>query len=49
MCDILSMPKGVNYSKGELDCFLDAIKDILPISSTTWGSIAETHMARYPD
>jgi hypothetical protein len=43
------MPKGASYSKEELDCFLDAIEDILLISSTAWGSIAETHMARYPD
>jgi hypothetical protein len=43
------MPKGVNYSMEELNCFLDANEDILPISSTAWGSDAKTHMARYPE
>jgi hypothetical protein len=43
------MPKGINYSSEELDCFLDAVEDLLPISSTAWGHVAKIHMARYPD
>jgi hypothetical protein len=43
------MSKGVNYEKEELGCSFDAVKEIFPISSTAWGSVAKTHMARYPD
>jgi hypothetical protein len=43
------MPKGINYSKEDLVSFLDAIEDILPISSTAWGSIVKTYMSMYPD
>jgi hypothetical protein len=43
------MPKGVNYASKELNCFFDALEDLLPISSTAWGRVAKIHMARYPD
>ena len=43
------MPRGANFSREELDSFLDSVKDILPLSTTLWESVAETHLARYPD
>ncbi len=33
----------------ELDSFLDTVEDILPLSTTQWESVVETHSARYPD
>ncbi len=38
-----------NYSSKELDLFLDALENLLPISSTAWGRVAKIHMARYLD
>jgi hypothetical protein len=43
------MPRGVNFSREELDSFLDSVEDILPLSTTQWESVVETHSARYPD
>ncbi len=43
------MPRGANFSREELDSFLDSVEDILPLSTTQWESVVETHMARYPD
>jgi hypothetical protein len=43
------MPKGTNYSAEELDNFLDLVNEILPISATQWGRIAEHNMLRYPN
>jgi hypothetical protein len=38
------MPKGFSYSKKEVNNFLDAIEEVLPISSTAWDSVAELHL-----
>jgi hypothetical protein len=43
------MPRGANFSREELDSFLDIVEDILPLSTTQWESVVETHSARYPD
>jgi len=43
------MPRGANFSREELDSFLDSVKDILPLSTTQWESVVDTHSARYPD
>jgi hypothetical protein len=43
------MPRGANFSREELDSFLDSVEDILPLSTTQWESVVETHSARYPD
>jgi hypothetical protein len=43
------MPRGANFSSEELDSFLDSVEDILPLSTTQWESVVETHSARYPD
>jgi len=43
------MPRGANFSREELDSFLDSVEDILPLSTTQWESVVETHLARYPD
>ena len=43
------MPRGANFSREELDSFLDTVEDILPLSKTQWESVVETHSARYPD
>jgi hypothetical protein len=43
------MPRGANFSRGELDSFLDSVEDILPLSTAQWESVVETHSARYPD
>ena len=42
------MPKGFSYSEEEVDNFLDAIEEILPISLTAWERVAEVHLSRYP-
>ena len=42
------MPRGANFSREELDSFLDSVEDILPLSTTQWESVVETHSARYP-
>jgi hypothetical protein len=43
------MPSGANVLREEFDSFLDTVKDILPLSTTQWESVVETHSARYPD
>ena len=43
------MPRGANFSREELDSFLDIVEDILPLSTTQWESVVETHSGRYPD
>jgi hypothetical protein len=43
------MPRGANFSREELDSFLDSVEDILPLSTTQWESVVETHSTRYPD
>ena len=43
------MPRGANFSREELDSFLDSVEDILPLSTTQWKSVVEAHSARYPD
>jgi hypothetical protein len=43
------MPRGANFSREELDSFLDSVEDILPLSTTQWESVLEIHSARYPD
>jgi len=43
------MPRGANFSREELESFLDTVEDILPLSTTQRESVVETHSARYPD
>jgi hypothetical protein len=43
------MPRGTNFLREELDSFLDSVEDILPLSTTQWEGVVETHSARYPD
>jgi hypothetical protein len=43
------MPRGANFSREELDSFLDSVEDILPLSTTQWESVVEMHLAKYPD
>ena len=43
------MPRGANFSREELDSFLDSVEEILPLSTTQWESVVEIHSARYPD
>ena len=43
------MPRGSNFSREELDSFLDTVEGILPMSTTQWESVVEVHSARYPD
>ena len=43
------MPRGANFSREELDSFLDSVKEILPLSTTQWESVVEIHSSRYPD
>ena len=43
------MPRGANFSREELDSFLDIVNEILPISVTQWEHVAEMHNSRYPD
>ena len=43
------MPRGANFSREELDSFLDSVEEILPLSTTQWESVLEIHSARYPD
>ena len=43
------MPRGANFSREELDSFLDIVEDILPLSTTQWESVVEIHSSRYPD
>ncbi len=43
------MPRGANFSREELDSFLDIVEEILPISATQWEHIAEMHNSRHPD
>ena len=42
------MPRGANFTREELDSFLDSVEDILPLSTTQWESVVETHSVRYP-
>ena len=43
------MPKGITYSQEEVDNFLDALEEILPVTATGWERVAEIHLSRYPD
>ena len=43
------MPREANFSREELDSFLDSVEDILPLSTTLWEKVAEMHLVRYPD
>jgi hypothetical protein len=43
------MPRGANFSREELGSFLNIVENVLPLSATQWESVAETHLARYPD
>ena len=43
------MPRGANFSREELDSFLDSVEEILPLSTTQWESVVEIHSSRYPD
>ncbi len=43
------MPRGANFSREELECFLDIVDDVLPLSAIQWESLDETPSARYPD
>jgi hypothetical protein len=43
------MPRGANFSREELDSFLDSVEDILLLSTTQWESVVETHSVRYPN
>ena len=42
-------PRRMNFSAQELDCFLDAVEEVMPLSATHWEAVAATHLARYPD
>jgi hypothetical protein len=35
--------------KEEVDNFLDAIEEVLPISFTAWKTVAAVHLLRYPN
>jgi hypothetical protein len=41
--------RGANFTEEELDCFLDAAEDILPMSASQWESMAAVHMSRFPE
>ena len=41
--------RGANFTAAELDCFLDIVGDVLPLSATHWDNVAATHLSRYPD
>ena len=43
------MPRWAKFLREELDSFLDTVEDTLPLSTTQWESVVETHLARYPD
>jgi hypothetical protein len=43
------MPKGFSYSKEEVDNFLDAVEEYLPISATARERVAEVHLLQYPN
>ena len=40
--------RGSNFTREEIDSFLDIIEDVLPLSSTQWERLAEMHSVRYP-
>ena len=40
-------PRRMNFRAEELDCFLDAFEEVMPLSATHWETIAATHLARY--
>ena len=44
-----SANSGFLMSGKEVDCLLDAIEEVLPISATQWESVAESHRSRYPN
>ena len=41
--------RGTNFTREEIDSFLDIVEEVLPLSSTQWERVAETHSARYPE
>jgi hypothetical protein len=41
--------RGANFTAAELDCFLDTIEEVMPLSATHWENIAATHLSRYPE
>ena len=40
--------RGTNFTRDEINSFLDIVEDVLPLSSTQWERVAATHLARYP-
>ena len=45
----MPVARGANFSKEEIDSFLETVADVLPLSATQWKSVAIAHNARYPD
>ena len=41
--------RGANFTAAELDSFLDAVEEVMPLSATQWEDVAEAHLTRYPD
>ena len=46
---IMVSRRGANFTAAELDCFLDTIEEVMPLSATHWENIAATHLSRYPE
>ena len=40
---------GANFTAAELDCFLDTVEEVMPLSATHWENVAATHLSRYPE
>jgi hypothetical protein len=40
--------RGTIFSREEVSRFLDIIEEFLPLSSTQWERVGETHSGRYP-
>ena len=38
----------VNFTPKELECFLDAVEEVLPLLATHWESVTAMHAAWYP-
>jgi len=47
--EIMVGRRGANFTAAELDSFLDAVEEIMPLSATHWDNVAAIHSARYPD
>ena len=41
--------RGANFTAAELDCFLNAVEEVMPLSATQWEDVAEAHLTRYPE